>query len=268
MSGRWVTVAVVVLGVLLAGLPAGAPAEEPTGLAIMQTQRRLHRVRDSEEIVLMKVVGRHGDVKERRLATYTLIGPDDLSKLLIRFLAPRDVQDTGLLTWEHADGDDDQWLYLPASRRVKRIASSARKTRFMGTDFAYEDLRPEALALHRYTLVGSESLDGRECFVVEAVPATPRQAADSGYGKRRLWIGKAHHVTLRIEYYDKRGRLAKIATARNVVNVTGTVWRADETEMRDVQGGTRTVMIVERRRLDTGLGDSFFTETELRRGGD
>jgi hypothetical protein len=233
----------------------------------MQEQRELHRARDEEETWLIKLINKDGWVKERRVVSYTLIGRQDLSKLLIRFLAPRDVENTGLLTWEAKEGNDDQWLYLPANRKVKRITSGNKKNRFMGTNFAFEDLRLENLALHTYTLVGSEKVDGQNCYVIDSTPATAREAADSGYSKRRLWIQKGNSYTLRREFYDKKGRVEKVETHRKLVNIKGTIWRANEQEMHDVQDGTRTVILVERRALDRGLKENFFTEVELMRGG-
>ena len=210
--------------------------------------------------------GAAGDRKERWLSNFTLTGADGLSKTLLRFLAPRDIENTGLLTWERAGGDDDQWLYLPSLGKVKRIAASGKKNRFMGSEFAYEDLRPENLSAHRYTLTGSETLDGHDCFVIEAVPATPQQAADSGYSKRRLWVRKDITLTVKQEYFDKKGRLEKVGIPRQLVNVRGSMWRPNEAEMRDAQTGNRTVVTVESRRLDQGLKESFFTEAELVRG--
>ena len=243
------------------------PAQAQSGLEIMKTQRDLHRARDSEETQLMQLVNRAGAVKERRIVWYTFTAPEDLSKILIRFLAPRDVENTALLTWEAKDGNDDQWLYLPAVKKAKRIASGSKKNRFMGTDFAFEDLRPENLALHTYARVATESVDGQACHVIEAVPATERQAADSGYSKRKLWIRTDNYYTVKREYYDKKGALEKVQTDRKLVQVQGTIWRAREVEMHDVQAGTRTVMQVEKRSLDTGLKEGFFTEAELTRGG-
>jgi hypothetical protein len=232
----------------------------------MRRQRDAHRARDEEVVLRITLYSRAGERKERRLANYVLTAPDDLSKTLLRFIAPRDVENTGLLTWEQRDGDDDQWLYLPSTGKVKRIVSSSKRNRFMGSDLAYEDLRPENLSLHRYTLTGSDSVDGHECFLVDATPASPRHAADSGYSRRRLWVRKDNYLTVKQEYYDKRGQLEKIGAARQLVNIRAAMWRANEVEMRDVRAGTRTVLRVETRSLDRGLPDRFFTEAELVRG--
>jgi hypothetical protein len=246
---------------------AEAAVSAQSGLDIMQKQRTLLRARDEQEVVVMRLVSKAGETKERGMASYLLTDAGNRSKSLMRFLSPRDIEDTGLLTWEGARGDDDQWLYLPAAGRAKRIPSSGKKNRFMGTDFAFEDLRPENLSVHSYTLVGSETIDGQDVFVVEATPASSREAADSGYSRRRFWIRKDIYFTVRREFYDKRQRLLKVETSRKLVNVKDTYWRANEIEMHDVQRGTRTVVSNQSRGLDKGLKDAFFTEAELTRGG-
>jgi Outer membrane lipoprotein-sorting protein len=251
-----------VAAVLLAAV-APPPAAAQSGADIMKAQRQRQRVQDEEERQVLTLVSKSGATKERRLVRYVRTGSGDLDKILVRFRAPRDVENTALLTWEARDGNDDQWLYLPSLKKPKRIAAGGKKNRFMGSDFAYEDLRPESLAANTYTLAGSEAVDGVDCWVVEATPATERQAADSGYRRRKIWIRKDSHVTVKREFYDKQDRLEKVEVHRKLVNVTGTVWRANEVEMQDVQAGTRTIVAVESRAVNRGLKDDFFTETEL-----
>src|SRR5688572_28113757 len=239
--------AAVVLGLVLLAL--ASPAAAQSGAEVMSKQRELQRVKDEEERQALKLVSRSGATKERKLVRWVLTGSGDLDKILVRFLAPRDVENTGLLTWEAKDGNDDQWLYLPAVKKPKRIAASGKKNRFMGTDFAFEDLQPEALALHTYVLAGTETVEGQECFVIDATP-NGRHADDSGYSKRRLWMRKDIHMTVKRAYHDKQGKLEKVATLRKLANVKGSVWRAGEIEMHDVQNGTKTVVTVEHRHLD------------------
>jgi len=253
---------VALLSIVL--LAAGAiPAAAQSGLEIMKRQRELQHVRDEEDRQVLRLVSKSGATKERRVTRWVLSGPNDLDKILVRFQAPRDVENTALLTWEAADGNDDQWLYLPSVKKPKRIAASSKKNRFMGTDFAYEDLRSEPLAVHTYTLLGADVVDGADCFVVDAKPATERQAADSGYSRRKIWIRKDHYVTVKREFYDRQDRLEKVETNRKLVNVAGTIWRSDELEMHDVQNGTRTLVTIESRAINRGLRDDFFSEAEL-----
>jgi hypothetical protein len=256
----------------LAAAAAGALCAPPWAMAqtaaeIMQTHRARQATRDEEEHLLMKLVDKGGDVKQRKLVRYVLRGKDQLTKVLVRFSAPRDVEGTGMLTFEGLDGRDEQWLYLPAAKKTRRIASSGKKNKFMGTEFASEDLLPEAVALNRYTLAGEQAVDGQACWVVEAVPATERQDEDSGYSKRKLWVRKDAHAMVKREFYDKRGRLEKIQHDRKLAVVTGTVWRPGEVEMINEQNGNRTILIVESRAVDKGLKEDLFTEAELLRAG-
>ena len=254
------------LSILLVAWCATAAAAQ-TGPELMQKFKQVQRVKDEEEHLLLKLVSKSGAVKERRLARWTMSAAGDLDKILVRFLAPRDVENTGLLTWEARDGNDDQWLYLPATKKPKRIAASGKKNRFMGTDFTFEDMRPENVAVNRYTLAGSEAVDGQDCWVIESVPANERQAADTAYSRRRLWLRKDGLALVKREYYDRQGRLEKVETMRKLVNVKGTAWRSSEYEMHDVQNGTKTLVVVEKRTVDKGLRDEFFSEAELTRGG-
>ncbi|MGH7340174.1 MAG: outer membrane lipoprotein-sorting protein [Candidatus Rokuibacteriota bacterium] len=254
---------------LALALTALAPArgEAQSGPEIMQRHRQLHRLKDEEERLRLRLVSKHGDVKERRVVRWTMTGAGGLDKILLRFLAPRDVENTGLLTWEARDGDDDQWLYLPATKKSKRIAASGKKNRFMGTDFTYEDLRAENTAVHAYTLAGEETVEGRACWLIESAPANEREAAATGYSKRRLWVRKDNYTLVKREYHDKRGRLEKIEGLHGHVKVAATAWRATEIVMQDVQNGTKTQLIVEERAVDRGLRDDFFSEAELTRVG-
>jgi hypothetical protein len=131
---------------VLAALATETAAQ--SGPELMQRFKQVHRVKDEEEHLLLKLVSKSGATKERRVARWTMSGGGDLDKILIRFLSPRDVENTALLTWEAKDGNDDQWLYLPATKKPKRIAASGKKNRFMGTDFTFEDMRPENTAVN------------------------------------------------------------------------------------------------------------------------
>src|SRR5437870_11604485 len=168
MSGRFSRGAsfALVSGVLVLGLGLAHPprASGQSGSEVRDRQRNLKRVKDEEERQRITLVSKGGATKDRTFIRWTLSGTGDLDKIMVRFVAPRDVENTGLLTWEAKDGNDDQWLYLPATKKPKRIAASGKKNRFMGSDFAFEDLRPESNTLNKYTLVASEPVDGQDCL--------------------------------------------------------------------------------------------------------
>jgi uncharacterized protein len=241
-------------------------ASAQTGVDIMKKQKELLKTKDEYETQKMVLINAQGQKKERKIERYTKTDANGLNKILIRFLSPRDVENTALLTWEKQGGDDDQWLNLPAVGRPKRIGSSGKKNRFMGTDFSYEDLRPEALDAYTYKLVASETCDGKPCFVIEAVPRTEKERQDSGYGRRKFWILKDNYYSVKREFYDTAGTLEKIERSTGLKSLGGSVWRANSIEMEDVKKHTKTILSVEERKINQGLSDQIFTERELTKG--
>ena len=254
---------------LLLGLGAlclASLAQAQSGREIMEQQKERHQVDREETNVRMQIVNRSGKSKERQLSIFSFQMPDGLSKGLIKFTGPADIRDVGLLTWEQPkEKDDDQWLYIPAARRVKRIASGGKKNAFMGTDLAFEDLRPENLDAHNYKLVKNESIDGHDCYVIESTPSTSKETKESGYGKRVFWIRKDILVTLKTEFFDKKDRLIKVGTSKELVSLSGDIYRINRSETETVRKKTKTVMIIEGRNLEPNFDESFFSQQNLSR---
>src|SRR5437660_8252062 len=118
----------------------------------------------------MILVNAKGDRSERSLELRTLEGPDAGDKTLLIFKDPPDVRGTTLLTHENRGGDDDQWLYLPALRRSRRIGSSNKSNSFVGSELAYEDLAPNEVTKQQYKYLREETLDGVRVWVIESAP--------------------------------------------------------------------------------------------------
>ena len=254
------------ISILFTWLLFASSAGAQTATDIMKKQQELLKTQDEYETQNMVLVNPQGQKRERKVSRFTKTDKSGLNKILIRFLSPRDVENTGLLTWERKGGDDDQWLYLPAVGKPKRIASSGKKNRFMGTDFSYEDLRPEPLDAYAYKLLGSESCDGKSCFVIEAVPKTEKEKQDSGYSKRKFWVLKDNHFSVKREFYDNTGTLEKIERSSDLKSLGGTLWRANSIAMEDVKKKTKTILTNEERKVNQGLSEQLFTERELTKG--
>lgn len=237
--------------------------EQLTGKQIMERQRDSHQSKDEEFKQDMLLIDRNGNTSKREVVNYYLKAADGLTKTMISFLSPADVRGTGLLTWEQKSREDDQWLYLPASGKERRIAASGKKNKFMGTDFAYEDLRPENLETHTYNLVGSEAVGGKDCYVVEALPSTDQEKAESGYAKRKFWIRKDLFFTIKKEFYNKQGQLEKISVDEDLENISASMWRAKKVTMEDIKAKHKTVLATTERKIDKGISDSKFTLREL-----
>jgi hypothetical protein len=246
-------------------LPPMTGHAEMSGSEIVETQKNRHETRDEDERILMQLINSRGKVKERWLASSTVKTAEGLNKTMLKFLEPGDIRGVGLLTWEHEDGGDDQWLYLPATRKVKRIVSGGKKNKFMGTDLSFEDLRPENLNIHDYNLLRSEELNGHPHFVVEALPSTKQEKKESGYGKRIFWIRSDIFFTTKTEYYDKRERLVKLGLSEDLVNVQGDIWRSNRTVMTELKSKHKTVMVTKERNLNQGMSEGFFTNRNLKK---
>jgi outer membrane lipoprotein-sorting protein len=256
-----VSAATVVLFALLA-----TPSAAQNGLDVMKEQLKRHQVSSEEFRVKLTLIDPSGKQKEREITVLQRRDQAGLSKGLLKFLAPADIRNTGLLTWEQpGDQDDDQWLFLPATKTAKRIASGSKKNAFMGTDLAFEDLRAENVEAHTYNVLREEDLGGQKCWVVEAVPSTPKEKLESGYGKRTFWIRKDIYMTTQAEFYNQSGKLVKRATFSDLVNVGGDAWRAKTARWETLDRKTATLWTIVEDKVNLELDENLFTQQGLMR---
>lgn len=257
---------ILAYGWLTAGPAVLAAGED--GRAIMERQKARHESASEFEKVKMVLVDSSGKSEVREMVRYAKKGADGLYKYLVQFQSPADVRGVGLLTWQQKGREDDQWLYMPAlGEKLKRIAGGGKKSYFMGTDFAYEDLRSEKLDDHVYNLVGEETFSEKPCHKIEALPGTDEEKRSSGYSKRILWIAKDTLVTLQVEYYDHSGKLMKTAKSYDLKAVKGEMMRATKVLMDHHQNKHQTVMGTLERKVDGSLDDAVFTERNVLGGG-
>ena len=244
--------------------PLIAQAEEMTGRQVMEKQKEQHTVQTEIGNEIMLLVDEEGSKEKRIVKRYAKEVGDDVHRYLVVFLDPADIRGTALLTWEQKERDNDQWLYLPAQKKMQRIAKGSKKNYFMGTDFTYEDMEPEDIDNFDYTILRSEKLDNKNgsnyCYVIEAVPANKEKKRESGYSKRIMWIDKQNLFTLKVEFYDRRERLQKIQTNHVLENISGTVWRAKKTLMNHLGRKHKTLTGITSRKINTPVKDSVFTE--------
>ncbi|NIM50952.1 MAG: outer membrane lipoprotein-sorting protein [Gemmatimonadales bacterium] len=253
----------------LLGLLTGSLwAQQPTGREIMERYKAQDRTQDLSAEQTMTLTNSRGGERERRLTYVTRTDADGNRRMLVRFLAPADVARTGFLSIERSDRDDDRWLYLPALRKTRRIAGSDKTDKFVGSEFTYEDLDSEKLDLHEYTLIGSETVDGVDAWVIEAVATDPERLEETGYSKRELWISKVHYLVIQAKYYDGSGGYVKLFRATDIRQIPNSEkWRAYHMTMEDVRKGNKTTLQVLEYEIDQGIPDRYFSERYLKRGG-
>ena len=250
---------------LLAG-PAGRAAAQDTpeakGLAIAQeADRRDTGFGDWSAELQMILRNSHGEESQRDLRMRSLEVKDDGDKSLVIFDRPADVQGTALLTYTHKTGDDDQWLYLPALARVKRIASNNKSGPFMGSEFAYEDFSSQEVEKYTYKYLRDEKLNGMDCFVVERYPVDER----SGYTRQVVWMDKAEYRVQKVDFYDRKSQHLKTLSLEDYNQYLKQYWRANKLSMVNHQTGKSTDLLWSNYKFKNGFKDSDFDQNSLKR---
>lgn len=249
----------------LAASPAAGQEDDAAGRGreiALEVDRRDRGFGDYHARLEMILHDSDGDETRRELELSILEVEGGQEKSLIVFESPRDIRGTALLTYSHADRENEQWLYLPALRRTKRISATGRSSPFMGSEFAYEDLVRTSVDEYEYRYVGEEELEGTPTWVIERIPTYE----GTGYSRERLWIDKAEYRVLRIDYRDLRDRELKTLTVRGYQEYLDGIWRADEMRMRNLRTGESTTLLWRDYRFGTGLTESDFSRSVLGRG--
>ncbi|MCP4131475.1 MAG: outer membrane lipoprotein-sorting protein [bacterium] len=227
----------------------------------MKKQKKLHKVKNEQVQEKVILVDKRGSKETRIMKRY---GRDygNSSKFLIVFLKPNSIKGTALLTWERKNKKNDQWIYLPAAKKLQRIASGSKKSYFMGTDFTYEDMEPETISNYYYTIIKSEKIKGKDCWVIEAAPK-PGKKRLSSYSKRLLWVMKNNYFTVKIKFFDRRKTLVKTQTNYNIHKVRGTVWRAKKAIMNNHKRKHKTVMGTVSRNINSSINSRVFRHSYI-----
>jgi len=240
---------------------------ELTGLDVMTRVDNRDDGDDLTQKLYQKLIDKRGGVRERHMISFRKDYGKD-SKSISYFLEPSNVRDTALLTYDYdgTERDDDQWLYLPALKKVRRISSADRGDYFMGTDFTFEDIKqtPE-LEDYNWTLAGSETVNGHDCWVVDGEPKSDELKKNLGYSKTRGFVRKDIDMTIRTDYWDRKGQELKHFRITDLKQVDG-IWTATAMIMENVQTGHRTEMLFSDLKYNTGLSDRIFSERMLKRG--
>lgn len=212
----------------------------------------------------MDLIDADGAVTQTRRLEVYFKRSDGVERTLQKFLAPPVIEGTGLLIEDTGGETNDIWLYLPATRRLRRISGVEKSNWYMGTEFAFEDFEDFQIPFHRFTLGEEKSCpDGGTCQLVESVPAGRSEREASGYSKKVYWIDEQSLYPVRVDYYAEDGHRAKELLATGLEQVNG-YWRPQTIEMRNLDNGRATRMTVEDRTVDEPLDDYYVTKRYLR----
>ena len=249
---------ILALGLLL-GL--NLSAQDNRGLEIAKLADEADKGFNNTQVDLtMTLKNKNGQVSTRSMHNKTLELTEDGDKSMITFLSPKDVKGTSTLTFTHKEGPDDQWLYLPAIKRVKRISSSNKSGPFMGSEFAYEDLSSQEVEKYTYKFIEQQG----NILIVEQDPVDPK----SGYTRRLVSynMDKGYRVE-KIEFYDRKNSKLKTLTYTGYKLYLDKFWRAEKMVMVNHQSNKETELLFENYVFSSDLRDSDFNQNALKRAG-
>jgi hypothetical protein len=257
----------IVFGAVVAfiALPAWAESPEEKGLRIaLEGEWRDKGFGNYTADQTMVLRNKRGQESERNLKISVLENDVDGDKSLIVFNLPRDVKGTAMLTHSHKVDDDDQWLYLPALKRVKRISSSNKASSFMGSEFAYEDMTSQEIEKYTYRWLRDEPCGASgelTCWVSERFPLDKK----SGYTRQVSWIDQGEFRVWKVEYYDRKDSHLKTLIVPSYQQYLGRHWRADEMQMANHLTGKSTRLVWQNYIFGADLNNSDFTKVSLKR---
>jgi outer membrane lipoprotein-sorting protein len=254
---------------LLLTLFLATPAWAITGREVMQ----LVEDRDTGENVVsrmtMELINKRGKKRIRKLRSFRKDREEDALSLIF-FEEPADVRNTGFLTYDYdeEDKDDDQWMYLPALKKTKRIAGSDKAGSFMGSDFNYSDISGRDLADFTFKLLKEGKVGVAPVWIVLSTPKSKEVMEETGYQKSVLWVRQDNHVVIRGKSWVHKSKEIKFFEVKDLEKIGG-IWFALTTTVTRKLGKKvlhRTILTYSDIRLDQELDDDLFTQRRLEKG--
>jgi outer membrane lipoprotein-sorting protein len=263
-----VTASMLMLAVGAVGAsPTIARAEALTASSIMEKSLSATKVRDSIADATFTLINKDGEERVRRTNGYTKLqdnGSDNMRT--VRFLSPSDIKGTATLLIEHASGDDDMWIYLPALKKVRRLVASNKKDSFVGTEFSYGDVIGHRTSDWTHRILREETVAGAPTYVIESLPRNGEVKNNTGYSKRVSWVRKDNFIAVRTDFWDIGGQPLKTVTAGEIKAVgTNSKWQPMVSEAVNLQNGRKTVIRFEEFKADQNLSDNYFNPRSLER---
>ena len=239
-----------------------AQSSEQQGLEIAQAAKAYDKgFTDFTANMIMTLKNKAGKTSTRNIRIKTLEVEGDGDKSLSIFDEPADVKGTAMLTFSHGLEPDDQWLYLPALKKVKRISSRNKSGPFMGSTFAFEDLGSQEIEKYSYNLLREEPCGEWQCYVIQRKP----EYKHSGYTSQVVWMDKEVYRVVKVDYYDRKKALLKTLVASNFSQYSGHYWRPGKMEMLNHLTGKSTLLEWADYQFQTGLSDRDFRSQSLKR---
>lgn len=246
-----------------------ASADDAKAREIMKKVDALDDGDNSTAQMEMILIDKNGQERVRKIKSFTKDRGEDTYRLMF-FLSPADVKDTGFLTYDYDDPgkDDDQWLYLPALRKTKRIASRDKSGSFMGSDLNYSDMTKKNIDDYDYTLQKEMEVDGHKVWVIESIPRTKEVIEETGYKKSLVFVRQDNYFIIRAINWEEDGNYLKYMDTKKLEKIDG-IWVATERHVWRRLGNTtvhKTILKMHNVKFNQNLDYGMFTTRRLEKG--
>ena len=247
-------------------------ADDPEARAIMEMVDARddgdNQISDMEMILIDK----KGKERVRKIHTFSKDKGEDTLKLMF-FQHPADVKNTSFLTYDYddPDKDDDQWLYLPALRKTKRIASTDKSGSFMGSDLTYSDMTSRNLENYDYTFYEKskeKEVKGVKTWVIWSAPRSKDILEETGYEKSLLFVRQDNFFVIRALHWVRDGGYLKYMDVKKLDLIDG-IRVATEMHITKKKGGNtahKTILKLSNVKFNQGLEFDMFTVRRMEKG--
>jgi len=248
-------------------------ADSPSGLPdanwVVEQINAVEEGRQSSSRLSMTLIDRRGKVRQRETISFRQYVGEEKQTVLY-YLSPRNVKNTAFLIHDfpEVERDDDQWLYLPALRKARRISASDRGDYFLGTDFTYEDIKKEGkfeIADFSFKTLAKETLNGVDTIKLEAQPIDKKTARELGYGRQEIWVDTSNWIILKSEYWDIKLNPLKTLSVSDIRKIEG-IWSRHNLKMTNHKTGHSSEFIFSDISYNKSIKNSVFTRQALSRG--
>lgn len=249
------------LTLIFTGISSEVMAEDLNGREVIEKVYEREQGESREAEMNMVLINKHGDKRVRDLKQFNKDFGDAEKKIMF-FTAPQDIRGTSFMNWSYeGNKEDDQWIYLPALGKIKRISSDSKSDYFMGSDFTYDDLGERNIEADNHKLLKTDTLDGEEVYVIESIP----KDEDYMYSKTITWVIKDKWIGLKKEFYDQDGDHLKTLKVKEYKKIDGVI-TVTESEMHNVQKDHRTQLKLDEVKYNSGIDENTFSERQMKMG--
>jgi len=231
---------------------------------IMLKTRDVSKIQGLETVASLKIIDPKGRERVREISMASkLTDNGKTEKRVIRFLAPAEVKGTGMLIYDYDAASDDMWIFMPALRKTRRIASGERNQSFMGSEFSNADLAAPNTEDFSYKITGNETINGVDCWKIESLPISQSIADETGLSKKIVWVGKEDYVCRKTEFYNPDGELFKILICSDVRKLADGKYMAATMQMENVQNGRKSSFTMGQLQYNPNVKEENFTVAYL-----